>query len=139
MKTITTTYYSPLGTIVIESDGKAITSLRFCDEKADADSTIQGGGREEVEALVKLGLASSLTSRHAIGYEQVIDYLEGNSTLSDAIERTKVATRQYAKRQRTWFRKDSRIHWIDSSAYDTQDTSQLAEHAWDILKQEGVQ
>ena len=51
MKTITTTYYSPLGTIVIESDGKAITSLRFCDEKADADSTIQGGGREEVEAL----------------------------------------------------------------------------------------
>ena len=42
MRTITATYYSPLGPIVIESDGKAITSLRFCEEKADAISNTQG-------------------------------------------------------------------------------------------------
>ena len=48
----------------------------------------------------------------SVGYKELKDYLNDKMTRAEAIERIKIATRQYAKRQITWFRKDKRIHWV---------------------------
>lgn len=67
---------------------------------------------EEVKALIDKGILLGRTARAAIGYAQVIAYLEGKMSEDEAKEETKRATRQYARRQETWFSRDSRIRWI---------------------------
>ena len=52
------------------------------------------------------------TAANAIGYKELIPYFEGTMTLDDCIDKIKQETRRYAKRQLTWFRKNSRIEWI---------------------------
>jgi tRNA dimethylallyltransferase len=66
----------------------------------------------EVQRLVAAGLLQGRTAQRALGYSQVVAHLQGESSLEDAIEETKRATRQYARRQETWFSRDSRIKWI---------------------------
>jgi tRNA dimethylallyltransferase len=66
----------------------------------------------EVQKLVAAGLLQGRTAQRALGYSQVVAHLQGESSLEDAIEETKRATRQYARRQETWFSRDSRIKWI---------------------------
>lgn len=56
-----------------------------------------------------------LPAFQAIGYRQLADHLEGNLTLEQALEETVRATRRYAKRQETWFRKEPHVRWIDAS------------------------
>ena len=53
------------------------------------------------------------TAFNAIGYKEMIPYIEGKCTLVEAIDRIKQGTRNYAKRQLTWFRRDARISWVD--------------------------
>lgn len=67
---------------------------------------------EEVRDLIGRGLLEGKTARRAIGYAQVIAMAEG--LISDVLakEETKAATRQYARRQETWFKRDERIHWF---------------------------
>ena len=57
-----------------------------------------------------------LPAFQAIGYRQLADHLDGNLTLEQALEETVRATRRYAKRQETWFRKESQVCWIDAVA-----------------------
>jgi|UniRef100_UPI00404AB2A3 tRNA dimethylallyltransferase len=66
----------------------------------------------EVEKLISAGLLQGRTAQRALGYSQVISYLNNELSLDAAIEETKRATRQYARRQETWFSRDSRIKWI---------------------------
>jgi tRNA dimethylallyltransferase len=66
----------------------------------------------EVEGLVSQGLLLGKTAQRAIGYSQVISALAGEITDAQAIEETIVATRQYVRRQETWFKRDQRIQWI---------------------------
>ena len=73
---------------------------------------------EEVERLLDEGLASSRTAATAIGYREVAQYLAGVLTLAEAKARTVVKTRQFARRQDAWFRKDARVVWV---AYDAPD------------------
>lgn len=72
----------------------------------------EAGFVAEVERLLAAGLAQSRTAAGAIGYRQVADHLRGRIGLEEAQARTVVATRQFARRQDAWFRKDPRIHWI---------------------------
>jgi len=67
---------------------------------------------EEVRDLIGRGLLEGKTARRAIGYAQVISMAEGLITDLEAKEETKAATRQYARRQETWFKRDERIRWI---------------------------
>lgn len=67
---------------------------------------------EETEHLLTLGLAEGKTASKAVGYAQAIDVIEGRASIPEAIEATTLATRQLARRQRTWFRRDPRIEWI---------------------------
>ena len=68
---------------------------------------------EEVKALIEKGLLEGKTARSALGYAQVISMLDGDISLEQAISDSKLATRQYIRRQETWFRRDQRISWLD--------------------------
>ena len=83
---------------------------------------------EEVKRLISMKLKEGKTAKQAIGYSQVINYLDGLSTIEDAKELTKVATRQYARRQETWFKRDERIKWFAT------DINREEEILRDILK-----
>lgn len=69
---------------------------------------------DEVEDLIGKGLLEGVTAQRAIGYAQVIAMRAGEINSEQARESTKVATRQYVRRQETWFKRDARIQWIDS-------------------------
>ena len=82
-----------------------------------------GGFVEEVEALLARGLAEGRTASRAIGYREVMGYLAGDRTLAEAVEQTTTATRRFARRQDSWFRKDPRIVWV---AHDDPDRVEKA-------------
>ncbi len=65
---------------------------------------LEDGAVEEVKALLALGLDPALPAMKAIGVPEITDWLNGRLTRDEAVERAVIATRQYAKRQRTWFR-----------------------------------
>lgn len=69
----------------------------------------------EVENLLTLGLQTGQTARAAIGYAQVMAALDGQITMDAAREETVISTRQYARRQGTWFGRDPRITWLEGS------------------------
>jgi tRNA dimethylallyltransferase len=66
----------------------------------------------EVERLLAAGLREGRTAASAIGYREVTAYLDGDLTLDEARQRTVVATRRFARRQDSWFRKDPRVTWV---------------------------
>lgn len=74
------------------------------------DIMIEKGLIEEVRGLKD---RLSITAGQAIGYKEILLYLNNECTKEEAIERLKISTRQFAKRQYTWFRKDENIVWID--------------------------
>jgi tRNA dimethylallyltransferase len=78
---------------------------------------VQKGWVEEVAGLLSRGLSPALPAFQAIGYRQLAQYLEGTWSLDRAIAETIRATRRFAKRQETWFRKETDITWF--SAQDT--------------------
>ncbi len=74
---------------------------------------VEGGLLEEVRTLDAAGLRLGRTAPRALGYAQFLKVLDGESDTAQAAEETIVATRQFARRQLTWFRADPRIHWLD--------------------------
>lgn len=72
----------------------------------------ESGFIDEVARLLEAGLGRSRTASKAIGYKEVAAYLAGETTLEDAVERTAIKTRQFARRQDAWFRKDPRVVWV---------------------------
>ncbi len=80
------------------------------------DKMIQRGLVEEIEQLVKKGYSSSLPSMSGIGYKQIGQFLRGEMTLPEAIDKIKYETHRLARHQYAWFRlRDSRIRWFDMS------------------------
>ena len=76
------------------------------------DHMFEVGFVDEVERLLADGLAEGRTAGRAIGYREVAAYLSGELSLDEARERTVTATRRFARRQDSWFRKDPRIVWV---------------------------
>ncbi|QIS13875.1 tRNA (adenosine(37)-N6)-dimethylallyltransferase MiaA [Nocardia arthritidis] len=74
-----------------------------------------GGLVDEVRGLLAHGLRDGQTARRAIGYAQVLAYLDNEYDLSHAQERTLIGTRRYVRRQRSWFRRDPRVRWVDGA------------------------
>lgn len=88
---------------------------------AIADRTGQifaGGLVDEVRALLASGLSGDEKPFGSLGYRQAVAHLGGELSLDEAIKSTEIGTRQYAKRQRTWFRRDARIHWLSGFGSD---------------------
>lgn len=79
------------------------------------DAMMNQGLVDEVKQLLEQGFRQGVTAPQAIGYKEIVEALEGRCTLEEAVEAIKLATRRYAKRQRTWFRRDERIYWLDAT------------------------
>ncbi len=78
------------------------------------NTMFEEGFVEEVQKLMPAGLLEGRTAQRALGYSQIVSHLQGEVSLDAAIEETKRATRQYARRQETWFSRDARIKWIST-------------------------
>ena len=76
------------------------------------DAMVEQGLLEEVRGLLESGLSRSATALQAIGYKEFLGVLDGEATVEEALEEVKLRSRQYAKRQLTWLRKNPEIHWI---------------------------
>jgi tRNA dimethylallyltransferase len=79
------------------------------------DRMWQAGLETEVKDLVQLGLRDGKTASRALGYQQLLRHLDGELTLDEAREETVKATRRFARRQESWFRRDPRVRWLDAS------------------------
>ncbi|WP_292990975.1 tRNA (adenosine(37)-N6)-dimethylallyltransferase MiaA [Mycobacterium sp.] len=77
----------------------------------------------EVTALLERGLRDGVTASRALGYAQVLDDLDAGGDGTAAREPTFIGTRRYVRRQRSWFRRDHRIHWLDATAGDNADAA----------------
>jgi tRNA dimethylallyltransferase len=86
---------------------------------ARVDEMFRRGLVEETRELLKLGLAENKTAMQAIGYRQVVEHLRGEHTLAGTIELVKIRTRQFAKRQLTWFRRYGNGKRIELKAGET--------------------
>ncbi len=80
---------------------------------ARVDAMFARGLVEETRALLQHGLAENKTAMQAIGYRQVVEYLRDEHSLAETIELVKSRTRQFAKRQLTWFRRHGNMEWIE--------------------------
>ncbi len=82
---------------------------------ARVDQMIEEGLIGEVEGLLSYGCSKDMISMQGLGYKEIISYLEGKSSLEDAIYTLKRDTRHFAKRQITWFKREKEVTWIDKS------------------------
>jgi len=83
------------------------------------DIMIARGLVDEVKRLVERGYGPQNTAMQALGYKEIVDYLDGRFSLEEAVELIKRDTRRFAKRQLTWFRRDSRIRWIEVEKFNS--------------------
>lgn len=95
------------------------------------DAMVRDGLVDEVGDLLAQGFREGLCAPKAIGYKEIVAYLDGDRSLQDAVSDIKTATHRYAKRQRTWFRKDGRIRWLNG---DDGNVHHLAEQALAIVR-----
>jgi tRNA dimethylallyltransferase len=79
-----------------------------------------GGLAEEVGRLLSAGVPPDAKPFESLGYKQALQMLQGQISVEQAIESTQLETRRYAKRQRTWFRKEPGVHWIEGFGGDPQ-------------------
>jgi tRNA dimethylallyltransferase len=80
----------------------------------------------ETGSLLQGGLAKNTTALQALGYRQVVEHLRGERSLAETIELVKIRTRQYAKRQLTWFRRQMKLDWITLEGSSTAAAAQIA-------------
>ncbi|PVZ14331.1 tRNA (adenosine(37)-N6)-dimethylallyltransferase MiaA [Actinomycetospora cinnamomea] len=85
---------------------------------ARVDGMLAAGLVDEVRALAERGLREGVTASRAVGYREVLAHLDGAFDLDEARRRTVVATRRLVRRQRSWFRRDDRVRWLDAAAPD---------------------
>lgn len=82
------------------------------------DAMIENGLVDELKNILDQGFSRELNSLNTVGYRELFDYFDGNYSLDRAKELIKRNSRRYAKRQLTWFRKDSRINWFNIANSD---------------------
>ena len=87
------------------------------------DAMWQAGFVDEVRRLEAAGLRSGRTASRALGYQQVLRFLAGECTEDEARQETIRATRRFVRRQRSWFRRDDRIRWLDATRSDLLDAA----------------
>lgn len=117
--------------------------LRFADREdmkalidRRVDAMVETGLLDEVRALLDRGFPRSATALQAIGYKEFAGVLEGEKTEAEAIDEVKLRSRQYAKRQLTWLRRDESIHWIDWEK--NRDFVRAMQISTEILSAEGL-
>ena len=117
--------------------------LRFADREdmkalidRRVDKMAEEGLVEEVRALLESGLPRNATALQAIGYKEFLGVLEGTATEAEALAEVKLRSRQYAKRQLTWLRRNPAIHWIEWEK--ERDFERALQVSTEILTAEGL-
>ncbi len=87
---------------------------------ARVDAMMASGLVDEVKGLLSAGFREALTAPQAIGYKEIVAALDGVVSFDEAVVQIKTATRRYAKRQRSWLRRDSRLQMLDADALDAE-------------------
>lgn len=139
---------------VQELSGKPISSFRQGDEQAAAfqplfvglrlerrllcerierrvDQMFATGLVDEVRELRSKGWGIELNALHTVGYQEVFEHLEGKISHEEMVQKIKINSRRYAKRQMTWFRRDDRINWLD---VDGKTTDAVVQEIMTIMK-----
>ena len=102
-----------------------------------ADGMLEAGLLEEVRALAEAGVPRSATALQAIGYKELLPVLDGTASLAGAAEEVKLRSRQYAKRQLTWLRRNRELHWLLREKGE--DLAAPLQIATEILTAQGLQ
>ena len=100
------------------------------------DLMMEQGLAAEVQALVDSGVSRDTTALQAIGYKELLSALDGERSMEEAVEEIKLRSRQYAKRQLTWLRRNDVIHWIFWKK--ERDFPRALQISTDILASEGL-
>ncbi|QFJ55598.1 tRNA (adenosine(37)-N6)-dimethylallyltransferase MiaA [Pseudobutyrivibrio xylanivorans] len=103
---------------------------------ARVDKMAEAGLVEEVKALLSEGCKPGMTSMDGIGYKELLGYLNGESSLEDALELIKKNSRNYAKRQLTWFRREKEVIWLDKTVLTSEE--QILNEIMEALKEKGI-
>jgi len=93
---------------------------------ARVDQMLAAGMEDEVRALLASGLGPQCTAMQGIGYKELAAWIQGGIAKDEAIELWKRRTRNYAKRQETWFRRDPDVQWIDATRRTPEDVLDMA-------------
>lgn len=101
------------------------------------DEMLEEGLIDEVKGLKERGFTKDMVSMQGLGYKEILDYLDGNLTLEEAVYILKRDTRHFAKRQLTWFRREPEVSWIHKYEYGYDDTK-ILNAMTDILKDKGI-
>lgn len=101
------------------------------------DIMLENGLVEEVKALKNEGLNSAMVSMQGLGYKEILDYLDGRSSLDDALYIIKKNTRHFAKRQITWFKREKDVVWVNKDEY-AYDRKKILESMLETLKRKDI-
>jgi len=97
------------------------------------DVMLEAGLVEEIQSLLNQGIPAKCTAMQAIGYKEFVDALSGKITIEEAADQVRQASRHYAKRQLTWFRRNPNIHWLIRKPDD--DFGKILEQARQIINE----
>lgn len=100
------------------------------------DLMIQKGLLKEVKALSDRGYTKQLVSMQGLGYKELLAYIDGELTFDEAVNILKRDTRHYAKRQLTWFKRETDVIWIDKDQY--QQDSDILDHLLKHIKEKNI-
>lgn len=101
------------------------------------DEMLEEGLVAEVKELKDRGFTKDMVSMQGLGYKEILDYLDGNLTLEEAVYILKRDTRHFAKRQLTWFRREPEVSWIHKYEYGY-DNEKILDAMLSILKDKGI-
>ena len=101
------------------------------------DVMMQDGLLDEVKRLRDMGCKRDMTAMQGLGYKEILDHLNGDCTLEEAVARIKLSTRHFAKRQLTWFRREKDVIWINKPDFHYDENLMLSEMI-KILKEQGI-
>ena len=102
-------YYAPAVQIALELPYEVLDARI----EARVDAMWEAGLVDEVRSLAQLGLREGVTARRAVGYAEVLRFLDGNLTEAEARDLVKRNTRRLARKQDRWFRPDPRVTWVE--------------------------
>ena len=92
---------------------------------------------EEVRALRESGCRKEMVSMQGLGYKELLSYLEGETSMEEAVYLIKRDTRHFAKRQLTWFRREKEVIWVDNTVFD-HDSQKILNFMQDFLREKGI-
>lgn len=101
------------------------------------DQMLEKGLVKEVQALKARGCTRELVSMQGLGYKEILDYLDGKTTLQEAVYILKRDTRHFAKRQLTWFRRERDVRWLNLPQFDN-DTGKVLSHILQEWRKEAL-